>query len=125
MLADNGTDFTLAFRRLGRRHRRAACSTSRRRSMPGSTLARAHRARSRRTRRRGATPCARPIPLYIPRNHRVEAALTAAIERDDYGPFEELLTVLARPFEERPEFAAYAQPPSEEEQRNFRTFCGT
>ena len=48
-----------------------------------------------------------------------------SIERDDYGPFEELLTVLARPFAERPDFATYALPPSEEEQRNFRTFCGT
>ena len=36
-------------------------------------------------------------PIYIPRNHRVEAALAAAIERDDYGPFEELLAVLAQP----------------------------
>src|SRR5471030_2287026 len=46
-------------------------------------------------------------PAYIPRNHRVEAALNAAIEKQDFGPFEELLTVLAKPFEERPEFAAY------------------
>ena len=64
-------------------------------------------------------------PIYIARNHRVEAALSAAIEREDYGPFEELLAVLAQPFAERPEFAAYALPPSEEERRNFRTFCGT
>ena len=61
-------------------------------------------------------------PIYIPRNHRVEAALGAAIERKDYGPFEELLAVLARPFDERPEFAAYAEPPTEQEQRNFRTY---
>ena len=51
-------------------------------------------------------------PAYIPRNHRVEAALAAAVERDDFAPFEELLKVLARPFEERPEFAAYAEPPA-------------
>jgi uncharacterized protein YdiU (UPF0061 family) len=63
-------------------------------------------------------------PLYIPRNYRVEAALSAAIENDDYGPFEELLVVLARPFEERPEFAAYAEPPPED-QRQYRTYCGT
>jgi len=30
--------------------------------------------------------------------------------------------VLAKPFEERAEFAAYAGPPSEQEQRNFRTY---
>ena len=63
-------------------------------------------------------------PAYIPRNHRVEAALSAAIERDDFGPFEELLMVLARPYEDRPEFAAYAEPPPPD-QRVCRTFCGT
>jgi uncharacterized protein YdiU (UPF0061 family) len=61
-------------------------------------------------------------PIYIPRNHRVEAALAAAIADDDYGPFEELLAVLAQPFVERAQFAAYAEPPSQEEQRNFRTY---
>ena len=50
-------------------------------------------------------------PLYIPRNHRVELALTAAAEREDYAPFEELLTVLAKPYEERPGLEAYAEPP--------------
>ncbi len=63
-------------------------------------------------------------PAYIPRNHRVEAALAAAIERDDLGPFEELLAVLARPCEDRPEFAVYAEPPPAD-QRVYRTFCGT
>ncbi len=41
-------------------------------------------------------------PLYIPRNHRVEQALSAAAEHEDYAPFEELLAVLAKPYEERP-----------------------
>lgn len=63
-------------------------------------------------------------PMYIPRNHRVELALSAAAERGDYGPFEELLAVLAKPFEERPQFVAYAEPPPEN-QRVYRTFCGT
>jgi serine/tyrosine/threonine adenylyltransferase len=63
-------------------------------------------------------------PVYIPRNHRVEAVLAAAIERDDYGPFEEFLTVLARPFEERGEFADYAEP-APADQCVYRTFCGT
>ena len=63
-------------------------------------------------------------PLFIPRNHRVEAVIAAAIDRQDYAPFEELLTVLAAPFEDRPEFAAYADPPPAE-QRVYRTYCGT
>ena len=63
-------------------------------------------------------------PAYIPRNHRVEAALAAAVDQGDYGLFEELLTVLSRPYEERPEFSAYAEPPPAD-QRVYRTFCGT
>ncbi len=30
---------------------------------------------------------------------------------DDYTPFEELLTVLSKPYEDQPAFAAYADPP--------------
>lgn len=63
-------------------------------------------------------------PAYIPRNHQVEAALSAATEHADFGPFEQLLEVLARPFEERPEFERYAEPPKPEE-RVLQTFCGT
>jgi protein adenylyltransferase len=63
-------------------------------------------------------------PAYIPRNHRVEAVITAAVERDDFGPFEELLRVLSRPYEEQPASSAYAEPP-EPGERVYRTFCGT
>ena len=63
-------------------------------------------------------------PAFIPRNHRVEAVIQAATQRDDYAPFEELLTVLARPFEDQPAYAAYAEPP-QESQRVTQTFCGT
>jgi uncharacterized protein YdiU (UPF0061 family) len=63
-------------------------------------------------------------PVYIPRNHRVEAALAAAVEHGDYAPFEELLEVLAQPFEEQARFADYAEPP-QPEQRVCQTFCGT
>ena len=63
-------------------------------------------------------------PAYIPRNHRIEAMIAAAIEREDFAPFEELMSVLSRPFEDQPEFARYAEPPKEEE-RVLATFCGT
>jgi serine/tyrosine/threonine adenylyltransferase len=63
-------------------------------------------------------------PAFIPRNHRIEAVIRAAEDRSDFGAFEELLTVLANPFEEQPEFAAYAAPP-EEFERVRATFCGT
>jgi serine/tyrosine/threonine adenylyltransferase len=63
-------------------------------------------------------------PAFIPRNHRVEAVIKAAVDSGDYGPFEELLTVLAKPYQDQPEFAAYAEPPLPEE-RVCQTFCGT
>jgi uncharacterized protein YdiU (UPF0061 family) len=62
-------------------------------------------------------------PAYIPRNHRVEQALSAATV-GDLAPFERLLEVIERPFEDRPEFAEYAQPPQPGE-RVLQTFCGT
>jgi uncharacterized protein YdiU (UPF0061 family) len=63
-------------------------------------------------------------PAFIPRNHRVEAVIQAAVNNDDYAPFEELLTVLAKPFDDQPEFSAYAEPPLPE-QRVLQTYCGT
>jgi uncharacterized protein YdiU (UPF0061 family) len=62
-------------------------------------------------------------PAFIPRNHRVEAVIAAAVN-NDYAPFEELLTVLSKPYEDQPEFAVYADPPLPD-QRVLRTFCGT
>jgi serine/tyrosine/threonine adenylyltransferase len=63
-------------------------------------------------------------PAFIPRNHRVEQALHAAMESGDFSLFTELLTVLSRPYEDQAIFASYATPPHADE-RVFRTFCGT
>ena len=63
-------------------------------------------------------------PAVIPRNHLVEAALTAAVERENFGPFEGLLDALSRPYEDRPGIERYAAPP-EPEERVLQTFCGT
>jgi uncharacterized protein YdiU (UPF0061 family) len=63
-------------------------------------------------------------PAFIPRNHRVEAALDAAIARQDFGPFEEMLDVLSRPYEDQPGFERYAEPP-EPGGGAYQTFCGT
>jgi protein adenylyltransferase len=63
----------------------------------------------------------RANPAFIPRNHRVEEALSAAVERSDYEPFENLLNILSRPFDDQPEFAAFAQPAPEGQER-YRTY---
>jgi serine/tyrosine/threonine adenylyltransferase len=63
-------------------------------------------------------------PAFIPRNHRVEAALSAAVKQGDFAPLEVLLAVLATPFDEKPEHAEYSNPPTPSE-RVYQTFCGT
>jgi serine/tyrosine/threonine adenylyltransferase len=63
-------------------------------------------------------------PKYIPRNHRIEQLIVAAVERQDFAPFEDLLQVLKRPFDEQPAAGRYAEAPRAEE-RVLQTFCGT
>ncbi len=63
----------------------------------------------------------RANPAFIPRNHRVEEALSAAVERDDYAPFTTLLNILSRPFDDQPELAAFAEPAPEGRER-YQTF---
>lgn len=63
-------------------------------------------------------------PAVIPRNHRVEAALNAAVQHGDYKVMEKLLHVLSNPYAYSPEQADYATPP-EPTCRPYQTFCGT
>ena len=62
-------------------------------------------------------------PAFIPRNHRVQAALDAA-ESGDYALFRTLHAILQRPYDDQPELAAYTLPPQPSE-RVLQTFCGT
>jgi uncharacterized protein YdiU (UPF0061 family) len=66
----------------------------------------------------------RANPAFIPRNHRIAQAIDAAVSRGDFEPFETLVRVLERPYEEQPELAHLAEPPQPEE-RVRHTFCGT
>ncbi|QTP60296.1 YdiU family protein [Billgrantia antri] len=63
-------------------------------------------------------------PAFIPRNHRVQQALTAAMDENDFGPFETLLEIVTRPYDDQPERVEYTLP-AEPTERVFRTFCGT
>jgi len=62
-------------------------------------------------------------PAFIPRNHLVEAALDAAKLHEDFQPFEDLLAVISRPYDERPELERYSAPARPEE-CVLQTFCG-
>ena len=131
LMAESGADFTLTFRRL--------CDAAVGPDADGPVRELFANAGSfdtwaPRWRRRLAEEAADPgtvclimrtvNPALIPRNHLVEAALDAAVERQDFAPFEELLEVLSRPYEDRPGFESYAMPPTPEE-RVHQTFCGT
>ena len=62
-------------------------------------------------------------PVRIPRNHRIEEAIQAAVA-GDFQPFHRLDAALHAPFERRPDWDDLARAPVEAE-RVTRTFCGT
>lgn len=63
-------------------------------------------------------------PAFIPRNHRVEEAIEAAVSRNDHTPMETLLNVLQHPFDDKPEHAEYKNPAPASD-AVYKTFCGT
>jgi serine/tyrosine/threonine adenylyltransferase len=130
-MADNGADFTLTFRLLCE----AVLSPSG--EAPVRTLFAnpvafdewAVRWRSRLAGESGDSRARRALmvranPLFIPRNHRVEEAIAAAVQNDNFAPFETLLAVLSRPFDDQPGFERYAAAPRPDEIVR-QTFCGT
>ncbi len=72
----------------------------------------------------GADVMDRVNPVYVPRNHLVEEALTAATG-GDLGPLERLLGAVRSPYDERPGLAAYAAPAPADFGATYQTFCGT
>lgn len=87
-----------------------------------------HRWRSRLAREAGeprtrAAGMRRANPAVIPRNHRVEEVIAAAVS-GDLDPLEDLLRVLASPSEDRPDSLPYRRPPEPHEVVH-QTFCGT
>ena len=125
-------DLTLAFRRLsdavGPRDGEALFLSAFRE--PDGAREWLARWRDRLTRDEGRTEAERRAamrsvnPAFIPRNHRIEQAINAAVEDADFSLFEALLAVLAKPYDDQPDFAAYMEPPKPEE-RVLQTFCGT
>jgi uncharacterized protein YdiU (UPF0061 family) len=62
-------------------------------------------------------------PAFIPRNHRVQSVIDAALQQN-YQPFEELLAVISRPYDDQPGLERYTTPARPEECVTA-TFCGT
>jgi serine/tyrosine/threonine adenylyltransferase len=124
-------DFTMTFRRLAdvaehpdRRNQRCELVTE---SQEIETWLQDWDARLKRDPKTAAERAAnmrRVNPEFIPRNHRVQAALDTAVESGDLEPFRRLLTILQRPYDHQPEAAEFALPPPPSE-LPFQTFCGT
>ncbi len=122
-MARNGADFTSTFRWLCDAAGRGPSTDP---SAFDDWVARWHRrladeggdANERRVAMRAANPA------FIPRNHLVEEAISAAVNKGDFSPFESLLAVLSVPYEDQPAFGRYADPPRPE-QIVHQTFCGT
>ncbi len=64
-------------------------------------------------------------PALIPRNHRVEDALEAAVNQGDFSVMQGLLEVLANPYAHSPEQDDYSILPSLTARPYYQTFCGT
>jgi serine/tyrosine/threonine adenylyltransferase len=133
VMAESGADFTLAFRRLSTLPREpdpAGADAAFRALFAdedaiGPWLSRWRARLGDEARRDEARIAAmRAVnPAFILRTHLAERAIAAA-ENGDLSVVDDLLDVLARPFEDQPERAHYAEPPAPEEAVS-RTFCGT
>ena len=130
-MAANEADFTLTFRGLCEASQDPGADEAVRQLFRDPSAYDAWAVRWRRRlaaeQRQGAERAAamrRANPAVIPRNHKVEAALKAAVEEQDFVPFEDLLAVLSEPYEDRPRDDPYIRPPLPQE-RVRQTFCGT
>jgi serine/tyrosine/threonine adenylyltransferase len=63
-------------------------------------------------------------PQFIPRNDKVEAALDAAAEANDFSLFYQLLEIVQDPYRPKTGFTAYQFPPINGDE-GYQTFCGT
>ena len=124
-----GTDFTLAFRRLSQVLRGERDIVRNLFKKPNDFDEWEPRWRKRLEQEEVATEetaqaMDRVNPIYIPRNHKVEEALAAATHQADMTFFSKLLTIVTRPFEEVEGNEAYAEP-APATSIPYRTFCGT
>lgn len=63
-------------------------------------------------------------PVFIPRNHRVQQAIDAAVYKTDFVLVNTLIDILSHPYADQPNYQEYMNPPKDDE-RVHQTFCGT
>ena len=127
VMKDGKADFTLVFRRLSQAVRGESDAVQQLLDQSGAFDVWTRRWHKRLEQEGGdaetvAQSMDRVNPIYIPRNHKVEEALAAAVEHADMQPFSKLLEVLSHPFDEVAGNEAYAEPVPNP---SYKTFCGT
>ena len=132
LMAEHSLDFTLTFRRLADladEGAEAEGSIAELFEFPDSMQPWLERWHTRlaqestpRSDRQASMYCTNPV--FIPRNHLVEAAILAATERGDLATFDQLVDTLENPYEYRKALALFATPPKPDEVVT-QTFCGT
>lgn len=128
-MADNQADFTLTFHYLSDLNAENAHELRALFSKPEEFAAWEEKWRERlakesvmESERKAAMQAVNPV--YIPRNHQVEAAIRAAEDHNDFSVFHELYEVLQKPFDIQEGKERYRLPPAPEEEV-LQTFCGT
>ena len=64
-------------------------------------------------------------PRYIPRNYLVEEALNEYLKKEDLSKFTDLLNVLKEPYQSKDTNSQFQQPPPEEFDSEYTTYCNT
>ena len=130
LLGESGADYTGTFRQLTRaamRERGGDALVVARSLLGGGTVAGQARAGSWLDRWLAEDPdpvlMARENPVSIPRNHLLAEALEAATDGDP-ARFVDLLEAVTHPYEERLEWARFAEPAPPDAGR-FVSYCGT
>ena len=131
-MADNRADFTLSFRRLCSLKRDGTEADDAVRGLFADGAAfdqwavrwRKRLASEGRSDLERQTDMRCVNPAFIPRNHRVEQVIRAAEDDGNLTPFDELVNVLAAPYEDQPGCEWFENPPHSEEMVK-QTFCGT
>ena len=131
-MAENRADFTLSFRRLCslKRDGTEADDAMRELFADGSAFDQWVVGWRKRLATEGRSDLERQTdmrcvnPAFIPRNHRVEQVIRAAEDDGNLVPFDELVNVLAAPYEDQPGCEWFENPPHSEEIVR-QTFCGT
>ena len=129
VMEEGHADFTLVFRRLSQALRGGSNAVRPLFEEPGGFDVWAQRWQTRLEQdgiaaETSAQAMDRVNPIYIPRNHKVEEALAAAVDQEDMIPFSKLLAVLSHPFDEVAGNEAYATP-APVTNIPYQTFCGT